>query len=230
MMYGWSFHVPTVSDFARLLRALGKHRYLGAVEHSVHYAIDAALSDLEGFAEHHARFEAMRREDGSLDLSSRDPRLWREASAEEIGDAVALLWSDAPYAGRARHRLSETLRDAGIASMGHEAFQADPDDGAHPELLRLDWSLLRPDELDTERHAGAFRAMERHEEEVEPSRVPLIEAMLLAEPELTSGQVPTEVMFWADGPYSYCDYVFRGAAKSAKLPDAPLGYHDIDKL
>jgi hypothetical protein len=226
-MYGWSFSTPTVHDLSRLLRALGKHRYLATAEHSLHFSVDAALCELGGFGEQHDAFQAGA---GGLDLASRDPRLWRDASVDEVGDALALFWSNASYAAGARERLSQLLRDAGLTALDHTPFEADPDAGAHPELVRLDWRLSSPDELDTERHAGALRAMERAEEEVDPSEPPVVEAMLLAEPELTHGRAPAELMLWADGPYSYCDYVFRGVAKAAKLPSLPVGYHDIDEL
>ena len=230
MMYGWTFSVPTVHDFARLLRALSKHRYLASVDHSLHFAVDAALSDLGGFEEHHQAHQARCVADPALELDSRDPRLWRVANVEEVGDALALFWSTAPFARAARGRLGEELRAAGLPLLEHEAFRVGPDDGPHPELVRLDWRLLCPDELDSERHAGALRAMEKEQEEVAASEAPLIEGLLLTEPELVGCRAPTEVIFWADGPYSYCDYVFRGAAKSAKLPEGPVGYHDIDKL
>ena len=38
--------------------------------------------------------------------------------------------------------------------------------------------------------------------------------------------LPCDLMLWADGPYSYVDYVFRGVSKVAKLQTPPVGYRD----
>jgi hypothetical protein len=37
-------------------------------------------------------------------------------------------------------------------------------------------------------------------------------------------------MFWAEGPYAYCDYVLCGVARAAGLVDPPIGWSDIDKM
>ena len=230
MMYGWSFAVPTTDDLCRLLRALGKHRYLAEMDHRVHFSVDIALGELDEFASEAARFEQRRLETAELELASRDPRLWRPLDIETVRDVLSVFWSDSALARRAKERLSACLRDAGIERPVHAPHQPCPDEAPHPELLTLDWQLLSVDALDTERHAGALRAMERAEESVNPSEPPLIEAMTLTEVELGAADSPRQVMLWADGPYSYCDYVFRGAAKVAKLPQPPVGYHDVDKL
>ena len=39
--------------------------------------------------------------------------------------------------------------------------------------------------------------------------------------------LPEDFLVWSEGPYPYADYVFRGAAKAAKLVDPPEGYYDI---
>ena len=54
---------------------------------------------------------------------------------------------------------------------------------------------------------------------------------MLALPELCGGmedgQLVTEWLVWSEPPYSYADYVFRGASKAAKLEEPPVGYHDL---
>ena len=55
----------------------------------------------------------------------------------------------------------------------------------------------------------------------------------LSEAELVAGcprgTLPSDPVFWADGPYSYVDYVFRGVGKAAKLVEGPVGYRDVDR-
>jgi hypothetical protein len=41
--------------------------------------------------------------------------------------------------------------------------------------------------------------------------------------------ISEDFFVWSDGPYSYSDYVFRGAAKVAKLEGPPVGYNDLDQ-
>jgi len=39
--------------------------------------------------------------------------------------------------------------------------------------------------------------------------------------------LPGEWMMWADGPYSYADYLFRGVERAANLVEPPVGYCDL---
>lgn len=221
-MFGWSFNARTADEIGSLLRAMEKHRYLKEVDHRIHWAVDAALAPLGGsFAAHASR-------DGTIDLGSRDPRLWRSASNSDVSAALAALWSS--DGEECRDRLRRALRDADIAPPDHAPWQSDPDEAPFPELIMLDWVLLPVDELDTERHLGALRAMEKAEEEVDASEPVYIEGAPLSEPELCAGAragiVAEPWMLWADGPYSYCDYLFRGIARAAKLVEPPIGYGD----
>jgi hypothetical protein len=45
MMLAWSFAARTPDEVARLLRALGKHRYVHEVDHRIHWAVDQALAE-----------------------------------------------------------------------------------------------------------------------------------------------------------------------------------------
>ncbi|MCC6521153.1 MAG: hypothetical protein IT373_00695 [Polyangiaceae bacterium] len=228
-MYGWSFHAPTPDDVGRLLRALSKHRYVVEVELRLHWAVDAALADAEPWSERARAFARIRSE---LDLGSRDERLWQPASLSEVTGALARLWGADRAAESTRQRLSALLRAAGIARPPHLAFLSEPDDPPHPELVLCDWELLPVDELDMERHAGALLAMERAEEAVSASEPLYQEGPVLAEPELCDGApdgvLCEDLVVWADGPYSYSDYVFRGVARAAKL-EPPVGWHDLDE-
>jgi len=52
MMVAWSFPVKSFDDLARLLRSLGKHRYVEKVDHRIHWMVDEALRDHPLFAAH----------------------------------------------------------------------------------------------------------------------------------------------------------------------------------
>jgi hypothetical protein len=226
MMYGWSFAARTLDEVERLLQALGKHRYLRAIDHRLHWSVDAALArcGAEPFGS-----RACHRADrlARLELGSRDPELWSSATTNEVVAALTTLWSERD----ARDALAQVLRDADIPAPAHAPFAADPDDPPHPELVLLDWGLYAVDELDGERHAGALAAMAEAEEEVSASDPPWVEGPTLSQVELCAplrGVLPSDPVFWADGPYAYCDYVFRGVARAAKLVEPPLGYRDFD--
>jgi hypothetical protein len=231
MMLAWSFAARTPDEVARLLRVLGKHRYVNEVDHRIHWAVDQALADHPAFAGHAAAFEARRRREPGLDRGSRDPSLWRPAPADEVIAALTTFWTPDAAGEQARERLLGVLLASGISPGDHEPFGAPPDEPPHPELILLDWVLLPVDELDVDRHAGALTALEESGEEINPSAPIYQEGPTLAAPELTrgaqNGLLPEDFLIWSDGPYPYADYVFRGAAKAAKLVDPPVGVRDF---
>lgn len=231
MMLAWSFAARTVEEVTRLIRTLGKHRYVHEVDHRLHWAVDAALAAHPTFAPHAAAFEALRRADPGLDPASRDPRLHRPAPADEIIAALSIFWAPDEAGAAARERLLGVLVAARLSVGDHEPWHASQEEPPHPELIQLDWVLLPVDELDADRHAGALDALEDSDEEINPSLPIYQEGPILAAPELTrgapNGVLPEDFLVWSEGPYPYADYVFRGAAKAAKLVDPPEGYHDI---
>jgi hypothetical protein len=231
MMLAWSFAARTPDEIARLLRALGKHRYVREVDHRLHWAVDHALAELPDFAPHAAVFAVRRAKERGLELGSRDPSLWREAKTEDVIAALTAFWTPGEAAERYRRRLLDALSQTGLAPACHAPFASPPDDPPHPELVLLDWELFPVDELDADRHAGALAAMEAAEEEVNASAPVYNEGPVIAAPELCDGApngvLQDDFIVWSDGPYSYSDYVFRGVAKSAKLVDPPVGYQDI---
>lgn len=232
MMLGWSFAARTPEEVGRLLRALGRHRYVREVDHRLHWAVDHALAELPGFAPYADAFIALRRRAPDLDPASRDPRLWREARTEEVIAALTAFWTPGDAARAYRRRLLEAIAGARLPPATHAPFALQPDEVPHPELILLDWVLYPVDELDTERHAGALTAMEEAEEEIlRPSEPIFQEGPVLAAPELCEGApegvLVDDFLVWSDGPYSYSDYVFRGAARAAKLEKAPEGYRDF---
>jgi hypothetical protein len=230
-MLAWSFSARTADEVGALLRALGRHRYLRKAEHALHWSVDEALSFMPGFADRAAAFRQRRLRERDLDVASRDPSLWREASVDEVLAALALFWTPGPDADRAAERLEEVLASAELELPANEPFSGDPEDPPHPELVWLEWELFPIDELDAERHAGALKALEISGEEVDVSAPVYQEAATLAFPELALGAprgvLPADFLIWSDGAYSYADYVFRGVAKAAKLIDPPIGLHDF---
>lgn len=246
-MYGWSFSARTFDEVKRLLRSMGKHRYVGQVDLRLHWTVDAALRDTSGpaatacaeaYGQHQERVS-----EGALDPLSRDPGNWRALTSDELGDLLEIFWGDeaasdaAEFGGQvtqeqAAQKLTETLRAAGFAEHPHPPFESDDEEPPHPELVLLDWLFLPIDQLDSDRHKGVLVALLTDREEVHPSEPVYVEGPALSEVELTSGAkggaLLKELTFWAEGPYNYCDYVFRGVTKAAKLVDLPVGYRDIE--
>lgn len=232
MMQGWSFAARLPDEVARVLRALGKNRYVREVDHRLHWAVDAALVDLPGHAEHARRFEARRAAEPGLEPGSRDPSLWRPATADEIASALAAFWTPGPELEARRQRLLDALVDAGVAIPEHEPFATDPEEPPFPELVLCDWVYLAVDELDADQHAGALGALEELGEPIEtPSDPVYVEGPSIGPVELLDG-APRGVLgegwlVWADGPYGYVDYVFRGVSRAARLVDPPEGPRDL---
>jgi hypothetical protein len=231
MMFAWSFSVKTIDELGRLLRALGKHRYVEEVDHRIHWMVDAALRTMPLFAPHAAAFDARKRREASLEPGSRDPSLWRPATLDEVMAALSAFWMDTS-AEEHRARLRSIISHAGLPLADHAPFQASPESPPHPELILLDWVLHPIDELDADRHQGALEAMEEWGEEIESPSAPIYqEGPTIALPELCGGmkdgELCAEWIVWSEPPLSYADYVFRGASKAAKLDEPPVGYHDI---
>lgn len=231
MMLAWSFSARTVEEVARLIRTLSKNRYVSEVDHRIHWTVDRALRDLPAFAAHAAAFDARLAKSGDLDPASRDPSLWRPASLDEIAAALTAFWTPGDEARVYRARLLEAIASTGLPPAAHAPFTCPAEEPPHPELILLDWVFLPVDELDTDHHAGALGAMEDSGEEVNPSAPVYVEGPILAAPELCDGApngvLGGDFLVWSDGPYSYTDYVFRGASKAAKLVDPPEGPEDI---
>ncbi len=231
-MFAWSFAARTAEEVGRLVRALGRHRYLREADLRLHYTVDQALAAGDPvFARHAAAFEARVRREPGLDLRSRDPSLWRPASADEIVAALTAFWTPDDAGEAARERLLDVLEERDLAFAEHEPFASPAESPPFPELVLLDWVLLPVDQLDADRHAGALGALEESGEEIDPSAPVYQEATVLAAPELVLGAphgvLADDFLLWSEGPYPYADYVYRGAAKAAKLVEPPVGYRDL---
>lgn len=233
MMHAWSFSARMVDEVARLIRALGKNRYVAEVDHRIHWSVDAALDDLPGFAEHARAFASRREREPELQIDSRDESLWRPATVEEVTTALCAFWTEGPENEVRRERLAEVLADAGFEAPDHEPFEGDPEAPAFPELILLDWVLLAVDELDADQHAGALAALEAHGGEIAAPSDPIyVEGPTIGIAELCEG-APRGVLqrdfeVWADGAFGYVDYLFRGVSKAAKLLDPPVPLEDAE--
>lgn len=231
MMFAWSFAARTAEEVGRLLRALGRHRYLREADLRIHFSVDRALTDHPEFARHAATFEGRRLRERDLDLRSRDPSLWRPATVDEIVTALSTFWTPDAAGLRAHERLLDALEGLDLLGEERAAFASSPEEPPHPELLLLDWVLLPVDELDADRHAGALAALEESGEEIDPSAPIYQEATVLSAAELVlgapDGALSDDFLIWSEGPYPYADYVFRGASKAAKLVEPPVGVRDL---
>jgi hypothetical protein len=232
MMTSWSFPVRMIDELARLLRSMEKHRYLREVDHRVHWTLDRALADLPLFAPHAARFEKLCAADPELLPGSRDPRLWRAASAEEVIALFTAFWAPGAEAEARKAALLALFEEHELPIPTHEPFETDPETPPFPELLELNWVLKAIDELDADRHAGVLAALEGSSEEVKPSDPIYQEGPSFSLAEICDGApmgiLPDDFVLWSEGPYEYADYVFRGVSKAAKLEEPPVGLRDLD--
>ncbi len=232
MMWAWSFACRTVPEVAALLTALGKHRYVREVDHRVHRVLDLCLADHPLFRRHAAELASLRRADPEFDLASRDPRLWRLASLEEIVEALTVFWSNSDASRLAQAALRAQFHELGLEIAGRAPFASDPEEPEHPPLIELSWSLLPIVDLDAERHAGALGAMLEAAEEVDVASPIEQEGPELGAIELLEGAprgvLVGDFLVWSEPPYAYADYVFRGASKMARLVDPPEGQRDLD--
>lgn len=230
MMRAWEFAVDAADAAGRLIRALGKHRYVKEVDHRLHYLVDAALVDRPAFKQKSDAFADLCAQNPDIELGSRDPRLWRAATADEIAEVLEAFW--APDADELRGRLAELFAHAGLAAPAQAAFEQNPEEPQHPELVLLDWVLHPIDALDAERHEGVLNALEESDEAYHPSEPIYQEGPSLGLRELCEGTedgvLVADFLIWSDGPYAYANYVFRGASRAAKLEEPPVGLADFD--
>ncbi len=207
----WLRDLPVDDDEAalRVVRALGKHRYVAGRAHMVHAL---AAHDLFEWAR-----EIVANDD--IDKASRDERLVRRVSDEELCAVLAHYWSEDTGAA-ACDALLERLEAFGV-----EVVSGDEDeDDTFPLLVDAGWELLPLAELDDERHRGAIEAFgERihydvakfEEEEHLPEAVHLQELPAIGASDLIRGLAP--LALWLSGNETYQDYVIRGVLRAAKI-------------
>jgi hypothetical protein len=207
----WLRDLPTGDAEAvlRVVRALGKHRYVGGRMHMVHAL---AAHDLFDWAREVVA-------DDAIDKASRDERLVRRVSDEELHAVLAHYWSEDSGAA-ACDGLLERLESFGVEVVSGE----DDEEDTFPLLVDAGWELLPLAELDVERHRGAIEAFgERihydvakfEEQEHLPPIAHLQELPAIGASDLIRGLDP--LALWLSGDETYQDYVVRGVLRAAKL-------------
>lgn len=227
----------TGEELVRFVRALGTHRYVASRLHLVHlFAIEAAWKTTRdpALAEAAAWAEGVRA-DGSVDVGSKDERLFRSASDAELVATLTAFWAS-PASAAAAELLSARLAAIGVAppSPAPLPFDEEREEDLFPVLVDAGWELLPLAKLDPERHKGAIGAFEDFEvarfedENAVPPVVALHELPALGATELLAAfdeddhGVRAPFVLWSTGNATYLDYVLRGVLRAAKLqtPDA----------
>lgn len=216
-MIGFELDVdgPTL---VRFVKTLGQHRYCASRLHLAHaFAVDAA-GDL-GEASDWAR----RALGGTLDVGSKDERLYRKVSDAELVAILDAFWGSS----RGHDRLRAHLDGIGV-TPGSTPFDEGAEDDVFPVLVDAGWELLPLAKLERERHRGAIDAFDdfevaRFEEESAiPPLVTLHELPTLGPTELLAaydeeGKLRAPFVLWQEGHETYLDYVLRGVLRAAKI-------------
>lgn len=218
----------TPEEVARLVRALGSHRYVAGRLILVHAFVFEATAGIEELREA-SSWAADVLATSAIDLSSRDPRLHRAATERETAAALATLWGDDEASARARDTLQSRLR-AIDAPLEPALFDESREDELFPVLVDAGWELLTLAELGPTRHRGAIDAFgdelafeaAKHEEQTATDPTPhLHELPALGPAELLTGSahgiLRAPLVLWTSGNETYGDYVVRGVLRAAKL-------------
>ncbi len=231
-----AFELPahTVDEALRAVRALGAHRYVAGRMHLGHALVfDALLAAGEAPSALQPAFEWARATlaDASIEKDSKDERLYRRMTEEELGAALDAFWRPGPRADRARARLLSRLEELGLPLAAHAPFDEAAEEDMHPVLIDAGWELHALSELDPARHRGAieafgesilFLAAKFEEENAAEPPTYLEELPALGGVELVRGADPeghlrVPLTVWAEGNETYHDYVVRGVVRAAKL-------------
>jgi hypothetical protein len=222
----------TASDVARVVRALGAHRYVAGRLHLVH---EFAFASLEGGAfdelDEGARWAASVLAQRDVDIASRDERLWRRASDAEVAAVLSGFWSLGTEPARARDRLRAWLARAELPVGDGDPFDPDAEEDTHPLLVDAGWEIAALGALDPSRHRGAIESFgdalawesARFEEaEAVPPIVQLHELPAVGPVELLrgaddAGELVEPLTLWVEGNATYHDYLVRGVRRAAKL-------------
>jgi hypothetical protein len=215
----------------RFVRALGKHRYVAGRLHQIHAFVFAAAGARPGLEDAHA-WATRILADPDVDSASRDERLQRRSSDEELVLALDAIWHDVA----AREALRTSLHAVG-ATLDAVPFDEGAEDTMYPALIDAGWELLPLSALEADKHAGVIRALDAQEgdadyvvarfeeENVIPPVPSLYELPLLGGVELLDAfesdhddaQTFAPFAVWTQGHPVYLDYLLRGVAKVAKL-------------
>jgi hypothetical protein len=170
-------------------------------------------------------------EDPDVDAASRDERLFRAASADELVFVLEGFWTPGQRTDRVHERLMDSLARLELRAGHHAPFDEVGEDDVHPVLIDAGWELHPLTALDPERHKGAIEAFgepilfeaARFEEEnaIPPPRtlqeLPAFGAVELLRGVDGDGNLIEPLVVWTEGHATYHDYVIRGVLRAAKV-------------
>ncbi len=233
-MIGRHLPVSTGSEAVRVIRALGAHRYVQGRLVTIHaLAFDALAAAGAGPGPVAAACAWARAilEDPTVEVDSKDPRLFRDASADELAQVLEAFWVPGPAGERAHERLLDRAHAFELAVGAHAPFDEAFEDDVHPVLVDAGWELLPLSALDPVRHRGVVEAYGEpilyeaacfEEASAIPPRVHLQELPVLGLVELLrgvdgEGHLVEPLVLWTEGDEVYQDYLLRGVLKAAKV-------------
>jgi hypothetical protein len=226
--------VSTAEEAVRLVRALGAHRYVAGRLVLVHAFAVAALDapDAPSVLGEAIAWSRAVMADPTIDPASKDERLFRSASADEVTSLLLGFWTPSAPADRTHERIMDRLDAVGLDVGTHAPFDEEVEDDVHPILVDAGWELFPLAVLDRDRHKGAidafgepilFDAARFEEESAIPPLRYLQELPVLGPVELlrgvdADGSLVEPLVLWTEGHDTYQDYVLRGALRAAKAP------------
>lgn len=234
-MEGHELGPLTRAEIVRLVRSLGKHRYVAGRAHQLHAFVFEAIGRAPGLEDAHA-WMVRTLNDTELDPASKDPRLLRDATDEELALALEQLWTQPGVLERLAHRLEPLGLEFDPNALPFDELR---EEDIFPRLIDAGWELLPLAALDPTRHAGAIRALDAQEGELDyevarfeeentlPPLPTLYELPLFGVTELVfafeddepEARTRAPFVLWAQGHPVYVDYVLRGCVKVAKLTE-----------
>jgi hypothetical protein len=229
-MNAHELQVPDGEAAARVVRALGQHRYVGGRLHLVHAFAFRALDESPELAEAIDWARGVMA-DASIDKASRDERLFRRSTETELAQILAAVWGTGAVRERTHARLREHLWAAELPVPDHAPFDEAREDETFPVLVDAGWELLPLAGLDAERHKGVIQsfgepilwdaAIFEEQSRVEPApylqELPAFGPAELLAGARDDGTLAAPLPVWTSGPETYHGYVLRGVLRAAKI-------------
>jgi hypothetical protein len=236
-MLARSLPVRTGDEAVRVVRALGAHRYVAGRLHVIHaLGFDAVAAgylepDLPPAIHDACTWARATLANTDIDADSRDPRLFRNATNDELALVLEAFWVPGPRTDKIHDRLLARFHTLGLDVPLHDPFDEAAEEEMHPVLIDAGWELLSLAELDPARHRGVIEAYDEpilyeaarfEEENAIPRVASLQELPALGLVELVrgvdaDGALLEPLVLWTDGNEVYQDYLLRGVLKAAKV-------------
>lgn len=226
-MQGEDLPLVNADEFLRVVKALGGHRYVDGCLHLIHAFVYEAAGPREGLEDAY-QWASSLLQSNDVDPNSRDPRLFRKSSTNELVLALSSFLSGGTH--HTRERLRNRLRTID-SSPSRAPFDEAAEADMFPVLIDAGWQLLPLSKLDPERHKGAiaafgdeinFQSARFDEENAVPERVSLHELPAFGSAELLDatdeeGDLRHPIPLFSEGNEIYLDYILRGVLKVAKV-------------